>query len=154
MARTKPNEAGCWLWQGARSSKGYGSVRYSGRAIGAHRLSWLLHKGPIPDGLHVLHSCDTPACLNPEHLFLGSNQDNVTDKIAKGRLRVPSGAEHYMRRLPVGHPRPERRKLDEAQKACARFLSVFGAQQRDIGAWLGVSQAVIWRIVTKEAAHV
>lgn len=79
---------GCWLWNGYRNQSGYGVTRVGGRgskAIFAHRLSWEIHKGPIPDGLHVLHRCDNPQCVNPEHLFLGTDLDNQRDRIAKGR---------------------------------------------------------------------
>lgn len=77
----------CWLWTGARVQKGYGSFRVSYRRkfVTTHRFSWELHYGPIPDGMHVLHKCDTPQCVRPDHLFLGTNQDNIIDKISKGR---------------------------------------------------------------------
>ena len=88
--RRGPDE--CWPWVGARSSKGYG-VFYRGsealrpRMIFASRFSWIVHSGPIPDGLFVLHSCDNPPCCNPSHLFLGTRGDNNRDAIAKGRRR-------------------------------------------------------------------
>lgn len=79
--------SGCHLWTGS-TNKCYGVVGKGGRSGGmfqAHRLSWEFSNGPIPDGLHVLHKCDTPACVNPDHLFLGTNGDNIRDAIAKGR---------------------------------------------------------------------
>jgi hypothetical protein len=76
---------GCWLWRRYRQSGGYGQIRLSGERILAHRLSWLVHNGAIPDGLNVCHHCDTPACVNPKHLFLGTAKDNARDSIAKGR---------------------------------------------------------------------
>ena len=82
--------AACWFWTGATVKDGYGTIRVGGRqaiARGAHRVSWELHNGPIPSGQLVLHTCDTPACVNPNHLFLGTHQDNADDKIAKGRDR-------------------------------------------------------------------
>jgi len=82
----EPN-CGCWLWTGATNSRGRGSVGIPGsrQTITAHRLAYLLFRGPIPDGLHVLHSCDMPLCVNPDHLFLGTHQDNMDDCRAKGR---------------------------------------------------------------------
>lgn len=77
--------ADCWEWQGTKDSKGYGLITDRRKNIGAHRLSWQLCYGPIPDGLYVCHSCDNPSCVRPEHLFLGTNQDNQRDASAKGR---------------------------------------------------------------------
>ena len=84
----EPN-TGCWLWIGAsddRPGKGYGFIRFRGRKNwSAHRVSYTLFRGEIPEGMHVCHSCDTPACVNPDHLWLGTNQDNQLDKSIKGR---------------------------------------------------------------------
>lgn len=85
----------CWGWSGARDVFGYG-VLGAGRGrgtLGAHRVSWELHNGPIPDGLHVLHKCDNPPCCNPKHLFLGTVKDNSVDCARKGRVRggMPKG---------------------------------------------------------------
>jgi len=80
---------GCWLWTG-RPVQGYGRFRPSSRGtkIGAHRYSWELHVGPIPDGLDVCHRCDVPLCIRPDHLFLGTHADNMADMVAKGRSRL------------------------------------------------------------------
>lgn len=79
---------GCWIWYGPTYPNGYGYLhanRPLRTTIGAHRVSWIIHFGPIPDELHVLHKCDNPPCVNPEHLFIGTPQDNVDDMIQKGR---------------------------------------------------------------------
>lgn len=80
---------GCWLWQGGLTGAGYGNFAVRrGRKVQnqlAHRMAHTLLCGPIPHGLFVLHTCDTPACVNPDHLFIGNQADNMTDKCQKGR---------------------------------------------------------------------
>lgn len=76
---------GCLEWQGYREKDGYGEIRYQEKMWKAHRLIWNLTYGTIPLALHVLHHCDNPRCLNPEHLFLGTHSDNMADKTLKGR---------------------------------------------------------------------
>lgn len=78
---------GCWVWQGRLTKTGYGVLWFAGRAFWVHRLAYELDKGPITDGLFVLHSCDNPGCFNPAHLFLGTPKENVEDMMAKSRDR-------------------------------------------------------------------
>lgn len=80
-----PN-SGCWLWTGFETpGMGYGRLQVDGKNMYAHRYSWVLHNGPIPHGLKVLHRCDVPACVNPKHLFVGTTLDNALDMWRKGR---------------------------------------------------------------------
>lgn len=82
-------ESGCWIWLGTirvdTPAGGYGGMRIDGKSLLAHRYCYELHKGPTPKGMHVLHKCDVPSCINPDHLYLGSHADNMRDRDARGR---------------------------------------------------------------------
>lgn len=81
----------CWIWQGTIMNSGYGELKYKGKTWGAHRYSYFKHNGEFDRNLFVCHHCDNKLCVNPEHLFLGTNQDNVDDMMQKGR--------HYSHKL-------------------------------------------------------
>jgi hypothetical protein len=85
----------CWIWMGAITSHGYGCVQFTrGKVVGAHKVAYQLTKGEVPAGMEIMHSCDSPPCVNPAHLSIGTRQDNVNDKVAKGRQNVTPWAEH------------------------------------------------------------
>lgn len=114
-----PNE--CWMWTGSKSKKGYGRIglgrRESGNAM-AHRVSYELHVGPIPDGMVVLHKCDNPSCVNPDHLRVGTQVENLLDMRSKGRHRWgerPSGERHPMSKLTVEQVADIRSKRNHGQ---------------------------------------
>jgi hypothetical protein len=117
---------GCWEWQRARDSKGYGQTHLRGfprrKRFRAHRVAWELVNGPIPPGLLVLHRCDNRACVRPEHLFLGTDGDNIRDAMRKGRLHGIAigvgasdnrGSRHGMAKLTEDDVRLMRQMLAE-----------------------------------------
>jgi hypothetical protein len=126
--------ATCWLWRGPISHRGYGTTRLTSqgkRLLTVHRLMWTLRGGDIPEGVHVLHTCDIRHCVNPAHLFLGTNQDNIDDKVRKGRTR--RGSKHRQSKLTV------------AQVYVIRAL--YGTRTlKEISALFGVSMAVVSNI--------
>lgn len=124
----KNPETGCWIWAGRIDHKGYGVLWNNGKHVKAHRLSWEFHNGAIPDKMSVCHHCDTPPCVNPDHLFIGLQADNVRDMDSKGRRGAAKGSKHG------------RSILTEDQ-----VLLVFKDRRSDmlIAAELGVSKSTI-----------
>jgi hypothetical protein len=108
---------GCWLWTGSVASHGYGDLRLNKKTKLAHRLSWELANGHIPDGYFVLHRCDVRLCVNPSHLFLGTTTDNMRDKVKKGRHSA--GWCHE--------------KLTAEQVEQIRFLRASGLKLKEVG---------------------
>lgn len=83
----KLGDDSCWNWTASTGSHGYGTLSVNGSPKTTHRIAWELANGPIPNGMHVLHRCDNRLCCNPTHLFLGTNLDNIHDRMAKGRRK-------------------------------------------------------------------
>lgn len=130
--RLKTNEnTGCWEFQGARVKEGYGQIKFDGVNYRAHRLSYSLFVGEIPDGMHVLHKCDNPPCCNPDHLFLGTDAANTQDKIEKGRC-------------PKGETLPQTKVTSEV-KSGMRRLKAQGLSNQKIGDLLGVHGMTVSR---------
>ncbi len=92
-------ESGCWIWVGGEFNNGYGWFSVNGKKKLAHRVSYELYIGNIPDQLHVLHRCDTPLCVNPDHLFVGTNADNMVDKKNKNRCSKLHGEDNPAAKL-------------------------------------------------------
>src|SRR5262245_43416647 len=86
VSREIPDNGGCWLWTAQLNNKGYGCFRFRGRPFFAHRASWILHYGQLEPGRNVLHHCDTPSCVRPDHLFVGCQKTNMGDCSEKGRI--------------------------------------------------------------------
>lgn len=117
MAMVKKRDSGCWMWLGSQDSDGYGSIRMNGRSIRAHRFSYQYFVGPIPGGMLVCHRCDTPGCVNPEHLFIGSNRENMQDMVAKGRhLDGRAGSGSHLAKLSLEDVRAIRDLLAQGVK--------------------------------------
>lgn len=132
-------EGGCWIWTGSKYPKGYGSIRWNGRMRAAHRIAYQLLVGPIPDGLQVCHTCDVPACVNPAHLWLGTNDDNMRDRSAKGRQYRP-----------VGELAPKAR-LTNQQAAEIRRRGLAGTKTRVLAVECGLTMGAVRRIVRGES---
>jgi len=134
--------SGCWEWRGARNEKGYGVVRRNGRNVYAHRFSWQVAHGAWPD-MCVCHRCDKPACVNPEHLFVGTRGDNNADRDRKGRARHERGVERY------------NAILTDDDVRTIRSLCQSGHTQTDVARMFGTRQSHIWSIINRRAwAHV
>jgi hypothetical protein len=131
---------GCWGWTGHKDEKGYGRIMVDGKIRLAHRVSWELHNGRLKPGEQVLHKCDNPSCTNPEHLFVGSQKDNIRDMWAKGRAnpgKIDSvGAANGSSRLTDADVYAIR-----ASKEPKKYLAAF----------YGVTYAQIWNIQTRRS---
>lgn len=144
MRHVRKDQSGCWEWTAYRMPNGYGHFRTPRRHELAHRASYRLFKGPLIDGLDVMHSCDNPSCVNPEHLSQGTRTDNMRD--AKAKRRMARGSRHG------------RSKLTEIE---ARFAKSCGLPQAETAAILGVSQSHIsairsgkrWADLALESSH-
>lgn len=155
-ARKHETAAGCWEWLGARISTGYGEFRRAGHLYLTHRASWIAHFGPIPKKFLILHHCDNPPCFRPDHLFLGTDQDNVNDKIAKGRMRHGHvyGDNHPARK----HPETYIKCGEEHQNArinwdivrAIRFLYNAGHSKADIAKLFEVNRGTVYKIVNNQ----
>jgi len=133
----------CWLWTAKRYSNGYGSLMHEKRYRLAHRIAWELVRGAIPEGLFVCHTCDTPACVNPEHLFLGTPSDNAQDMLRKKRGRPPRGTRSGKTKLSDTDVREIRRLVEE------------GALQKNVASRYGLSRKQVSVIVArKQWGHV
>ncbi len=130
-----PSPENCWLWSGSTSTDGYGQTVLRQKVQRAHRAAYEMFVGKIPQGLWVLHRCDTPLCCNPAHLFLGTCQDNVTDMIQKGRKNAPRGERNGRAKLTWGQVsviRERNKKNGESACVIARELGMARSNIEDI----------------------
>lgn len=132
----------CWLWHGSIGKNGYGITRYKGKTMTAHRMAWTLTHGEIPDGLCILHKCDVRVCVNPDHLFLGTYQDNATDAYNKGRTAR-------------GLMLPQTKLTPEAVLEIRAIWNTGTATQFQLGEFYGVNQKTVSKIVNRQRwAHI
>ncbi len=111
LSRISKAKNDCWIWTGTIGSDGYGKAKRDGKTVRAHRLSYAFYKGDIPANTCVCHRCDTPLCVNPDHLWIGSHIENELDKTQKGR-RSPSPSVSHPERLPKGESHHKAKLLD------------------------------------------
>lgn len=158
----------CWPWLGRLRGKGYGVFGFRGVVHGAHRVSYIIARGSIPDGLCICHRCDNPRCVNPSHLFCGTVAENIKDMDLKGRRRSPnkadgthgsvkhpeawargdaSGSRKHPERLSRGMNRYNAKLTDDSVREIRRRWAG-GQTQTSLAAMFSVSQATIWRVVS------
>lgn len=128
--------SGCWIWKGGQTKQGYGKLKPNTNLAvwPVHRYSWAVFNGPIPKGLHVCHNCpggDNPLCCNPDHLFVGTQRDNVHDCMNKGRRVTPRGSQNGQS------------KLKEADVLLIRKRVANGDMQSEIAFDFGVSNGAV-----------
>jgi len=129
----------CWLWTGAANESGYGVLTWNKRVERAHRISYVIHKGPIPSGAMIRHRCDNPPCVNPDHLEPGTAADNSADMVVRGRSIASGicGERHGMA------------KLTESQVLEIRAAAESGASTRSLAQIYRVSRNSVRNIVTR-----
>lgn len=132
-----PGRSECWVWNGSKSNKGYGTIRYGGRRVGAHRYAYTWKNGPAGD-LFVCHRCDNRSCVNPEHFFLGTNSDNMRDKVSKSRQGKGEG---------IGASK----LTEDLVRQIRREYSGGGVTLRHLGEKHGVHFATVSHIITRKS---
>lgn len=134
-------ENGCWNWIGSFGGSRYGVFRVGKTLMKAHRFSWLIAHGTLHEAMRVLHKCDNPRCVNPDHLFIGTQRDNVLDMESKGRARHPHGEAHGLSKL---------------SQSDAAFIRGNSASLAQLAMRFGVSKQTISRVkrgITWRTAH-
>lgn len=139
-----PHLGMCWSWKASTTAFGYGKI-WSGaskKLLGAHVVSWILHHGPIPNKLHVLHQCDNPPCCNPNHLFIGTAKQNIWDRILKGRSKWTRGEDAHNSKLKNNHVLAIRCLYEQWNLSEASIGRLFKVSERTVS---GIVTRTTWR---------
>ena len=129
----EPN-SGCWLWMGAVSSSGYGNLKFGASYANAHRVAYELYVGHIPDGMQICHKCDVKLCVNPDHLFVGTRQDNMNDMVQKRRWQREN------------HPKAEKNGNAKLTISIANEIRDDPREYRKIAKSYGIGTSTVCRI--------
>mgnify|MGYP001583543857 CR=1 FL=1 len=146
---------GCWIWLGCKIRRGYGQISEGGgrrKMLSAHRVSWIIHYGPISPSINILHRCDNPPCVRPDHLFMGTSKDNSEDMVRKGRNWKVKGENHHFVRNPAIVPRGESNgnsKLRTEDVIEIRKFHRAGISMRRLAARYSVDKKTISMIVNR-----
>jgi hypothetical protein len=128
----------CWIWQGATYGSGYGTLTVAGKQMGAHVYSYKTYVGPLEPHQRVLHYCDVPLCIRPDHLYQGTQKKNLADAVSKGRFKAIAGEHHA------------RHKLTDEQIERIRELASEGHTQKQIALWYGVCHQQVSKLLRGE----
>ena len=131
----------CWVWTASKDREGYGEIARPGKSagmLGAHRVSWEIHFGPVPEDMDVLHTCDNPPCVRPDHLYLGTHADNMRDMALRGRARAGPQA---------GEDNPMSKLTWEMVGGIRERYATGAFTQKELGIEFLVSRQAIGRIV-------
>lgn len=129
----EPN-SGCWLWLRNFEGSGYPSIKYKGKNLHGNRVSWEVYRGPIPEGMCVLHQCDVRCCVNPDHLFLGTKKENADDMIRKGRGNRSMGERHSGSKLTENDVLEIRQSTQSLRKLARKYdvtVSTIGSVRKN-----------------------
>ena len=135
-------ETPCWEWKKGRHKFGYGQIHYGGRCENIHRVSWVIWKGPIPKGLSVLHRCDNPPCCNPDHLWLGTQAQNVMDAFIKRRNSAARGEASAKAKLTESSVRTIRAWKRQGRFSTKTLSKMFNVTTRQI---LSIANRESWK---------
>lgn len=139
-------DSDCWNWSASKNNMGYGQIRFWGKTFTAHRIAWLIANGPIPSDICICHRCDNPACVNPSHLFLGTQTDNLHDMIAKRR----HGSHLHPERRPRGEAHKRAKLTDSEVIGIRDCYKAGGISQSKIAAQYGVTRSAISLITRRK----